>query len=77
MALLVMLYSFNKIESIKSKDAAILNAYMTSNSLPNKNVPTYSGSLSIKPKSLPIYSSNKSSTQNVIGPHMWLFSKCK
>lgn len=77
MALFVMLYSFNKIESIKSKDAAILNAYMTSNSLPNKNVPTYSGSLSIKPKSLPIYSSNKSSTQNVIGPHMWLFSKCK
>ena len=76
MGLFVMKYSFNKLENLKSKDAAILKGYYMNNYTQPKpiNQPT---SYLARPqvKSQPFYNSKNFKTNNIKGSYMWLFSK--
>lgn len=76
MGLFVMRYSLNKLQAIKNKDKAILNAYRVNSSFSDKK--------QTMPQSLDIHAKNNSSLYNVAknsrydniqGNFMWLFSK--
>ena len=78
MGLFVMRYSINKIQEIKNKDKAILNAYRV-NGMIDRN-PSYS----VSPKSIDsrkkidsplIQSSRLKQYENIHGNFMWLFGK--
>jgi hypothetical protein len=75
MALFVMQYSFNKLESTKHKDAAILKSYMMGSSSVKPKVNSES-SVSMTPKAgLPFYNNktlNKYPTK-IQGSYLWLF----
>ena len=77
MGLFVMQHSLSKIQSAKSKDAAILKAYMMGSG--NANVRRPSDSVIMTPShSLPFYNQkalNKS--PNVNGTYLWLFGGSK
>lgn len=77
MGLFVMQHSLSKIQSAKSKDAAILKAYMMGGG--NANVRRPSDSVIMTPShSLPFYNQkalNKS--PNVNGTYLWLFGSSK
>lgn len=77
MGLFVMQHSLSKIQSAKSKDAAILKAYMMGGG--NANVRRPSDSVIMTPNhSLPFYNQktlNKS--PNVNGTYLWLFGSSK
>lgn len=80
MALFVMQYSFNKIESTKHKDAAILNAYMMSGSIGMGRNHTTSSKPITPGCGLPFYNSvtlNKYKGTNIQGAYLWLFSGLK
>ena len=75
MALFVMQFSLSKLESVKSKDASILKAYMMAN---GNSVSNYNrgSSVDMRPKnSLPFYNekSMKKYPSSVHGSYMWLF----
>lgn len=78
-ALFVFKYHFLKLQSEKSKDAAILNSYMCSGGYRPKNTLSqmYNGQ-TVTPKSnhLPMYTGNSvgKSTKS-ISPYMWVFGK--
>ena len=83
MGLFVMKFSFEKLETVKKKDAAILGAWTSSAQL-NHNVYSRpymeSPSINITPKqNLPFYGSQ--GVQNVAntvgGNYMWLFAKTR
>lgn len=78
MALFVMQFSLNKLQSVKNKDAAILGAYMIGGGY--SKTPSTRNSLDIAPKNgLPFYNNktlNKYSS-NVNGNFMWLFGSRK
>jgi hypothetical protein len=76
MGLFIMQYSVNKIESIKQKDAAILGSYMMNGGFIQA---TRSSSISMRPKSAPIYNSKsiKSTTNIPNSNFMWLFGSTK
>ena len=77
MALFVMQYSLNKIESSKKKDASILKAYTMGNSYNNVQHTNRNTSIDMRPSnSLPFYNKkalNKISS-NIHGSYLWLFS---
>lgn len=78
MALFVMTFSFNKLQSAKNKDAAILNAYMMNNTLPKQNNAATQKSLSMTPQNgikLPFYGSKHVNKypSNIQGSCLWVF----
>lgn len=78
MALFVMTFSFNKLESTKNKDAAILGAYFMNNTVPTKSVVVTSKSLSMQPKNginLPFYTNRTMNKypSHVQGSCLWVF----
>lgn len=76
MGLFIMQFSVSKIESIKSKDAAILTAYMM-NSTPTYNRQINSSTIDMRPMpSAPFYSSNKMKSSNTSNTNfLWVFGK--
>ena len=76
MALFVMQYSVNKLESIKNKDAAILGSYMMNTGF---NKISHSNSIDMRPKASPFYNSKNIKTPTNIqnGNFMWLFGSRK
>ena len=78
MALFVMQFSINKLEATKSKDASILKAYTLGNNRTINSMYNNSNSINIAPKNnLPFYNSKtlkKSSSTNIHGSYLWLFS---
>lgn len=81
MGLFVMKYSFNKMESIKSKDKAILKSYIITNSNSQlHNTSRSQNSYSIAPKEkrvMPFYTKNSLYKSKINGSYMWLFTKTK
>lgn len=78
MALFVMQFSLNKLQSVKNKDAAILGAYMMGGGYTPK--PQTRDSVDMTPKNkLPFYN-NKTLNKypsNVNGNFMWLLGSRK
>lgn len=75
MGLFVMQYSFNKLQSAKSKDAAILSSYMVNGSA---SVKKNSDSYDMRPsKSLPFYTNKQINQSNIQGNFMWLLGSWK
>lgn len=78
MSLFVMTYSFNKLTSAKSKDAAILGAYMMNTATPKQNNVGDAKSLDMRPTNgikLPFYN-NKTVNKypsHIQGTHLWVF----
>ena len=72
MGLFVMLFSVNKLTNAKSKDAAILKAYMSGGAIETrKNQDSYS----MRPTTtkLPFYNERTLNQSNAQGNFMWLF----
>lgn len=76
MALFVMQFSLERLQKAKAADAAILNAWTTSNSIIPSNYNR--NSISMQPSNvMPFYSNNnsyKNPYQTAIGDCMWLFA---
>lgn len=72
MALFVMQFSINKLQNAKSKDAAILSAYMVNGGFETR---THQPSYTMQPKNnLPFYNNNTlNKNSNIQGNFMWLF----
>ena len=83
MGLFVMNFSFNKLQEVKKRDAAMLAAWTTSstNSIQPQQTNIYNNSsINIAPKkTMPIYSSSsiQGTANGVGGSYMWLFAKAK
>ena len=81
MALFVMQYTVNRIESTKNKDAAILNAYKINGSYSNNRYNYYNSnnSVDMRPKhNLPFYTKDNTrgnKPKNINGNFMWIFGK--
>ena len=76
MGLFVMQYSYNKLQSIKSKDAAILAGYFTSRSLPEyARENPYKKQEPKKEFNMPIYSTNSLESKYTHSNIMWLLAK--
>jgi len=79
MSLFVLTFSFNKLESAKSKDAAILNAYIMNNANIYTTNQANVASLSMTPSNglrMPFYSSNnlnKNNNSACYGSCLWVF----
>jgi hypothetical protein len=77
MALFVMQYSLNKLESAKKKDASILKAYTMGNNYNNVHHINRNTSIDMRPSnSLPFYNTKTLSktSSNIHGSYLWLFS---
>ena len=73
MCLFVMQFSVNKLQSAKSKDSAILSAYMIGGGLETRRE---NSSYSMQPSNkMPFYNSKTLNKTNVNGNFMWLFGK--
>lgn len=72
MALFVMQFSINKLQNAKSKDAAILSAYMVNGGFETR---AHQSSYTMQPKNnLPFYNNNTlNKNSNIQGNFMWLF----
>lgn len=82
MGLFVMKYSFEKLESVKKKDAAMLAAWTSSAQLNNSQPKHYTtnSTVSITPKkSMPFYGTNniQKAGGTTGGNYMWLFAKVR
>lgn len=78
MGLFVMIYSFNKLDSTKQKDAAILKAYIFNENKPYNRYA--SDSVNMRPKNdyhMPFYGSEnkKRFPTQVQGDYLWVFGK--
>lgn len=75
MALFIMMFSLNKMETTKKKDIAILKSYMMNSNVTPKKQVSGNVSVSIQPKrSLPFYNNKILKTPNSIqGSYLWLF----
>lgn len=73
MCLFVMQFSVNKLQSAKSKDSAILSAYMIGGGMETRRE---NSSYSMQPSNkMPFYNSKTLNKTNVNGNFMWLFGK--
>lgn len=73
MGLFVMQFSVNKLQSAKSKDSAILSAYMIGGGMETRRE---NSSYSMQPSNkMPFYNSKTLNKTNVNGNFMWLFGK--
>lgn len=73
MCLFVMQFSVNKLQSAKSKDSAILSAYMVGGGMETRRE---NSSYSMQPSNkMPFYNSKTLNKTNVNGNFMWLFGK--
>ena len=78
MGLFVMQFSFNKLQEVKKRDAAMLAAWTSSANLNVQPKINNGNSISISPnRSMPIYSSNTIHGNSSGGNYMWLFAKTK
>lgn len=73
MGLFVMQFSVNKLQSAKSKDSAILSAYMIGGGIETRRE---NSSYSMQPSNkMPFYNNKTLNKVNVNGNFMWLFGK--
>jgi len=73
MGLFVMQFSVNKLQSAKSKDSAILSAYMIGGGMETRRE---NSSYSMQPSNkMPFYNNKTLNKVNVNGNFMWLFGK--
>lgn len=73
MCLFVMQFSVNKLQSAKSKDSAILSAYMIGGGMETRRE---NSSYSMQPSNkMPFYNNKTLNKTNVNGNFMWLFGK--
>jgi hypothetical protein len=73
-----MQYTVNRIESTKSKDIAILNAYKTNATYLNNKEKYNTNSIDMRPKyNLPFYTKNNKNNKlkTINGNFMWIFGK--
>ena len=80
MGLFVMQYSFNKLQEVKKRDAAILQAWVSAASKPQPQQQTYQNtSFSIAPKkTMPFYSNTTiQSSATIGGNYMWLYASSR
>lgn len=78
MGLFVMRFSINKLQEIKNKDKAILNAYrVNGNGFNNTSNPTSQRNINIRAKNdCPLYQSKKiNNYSGISGNFMWLLGK--
>lgn len=74
MGLFVMMYSFQKLQANKSKDAAILNSYMLGGGY-KANASHVEEGKPISPSTvMPFYSSKTNNTKGIEGSMLWLLS---